>query len=210
MASLDSLWSRFMLDDKEEQGVQAPQPVEEIAHRLAGCFFTKRTLNVDLVARTFKPLWTPVRELKIRDIGDNILLFEFEDNLDLECVLEFEPWTFDKHIMAPWWRKSGSKGALASPQASGMNTSTSSESELMREVIIEESRAANLSNMDVSGVSEAVDRSGYSDSGGTNSLTKSIQGLCMDKFMANASLMDFNIVPKASDVVDLTQPCTIS
>nr|POE66524.1 hypothetical protein CFP56_18781 [Quercus suber] len=99
MASLDSLWSRFMLDDKEEQGVQAPQPVEEIAHRLAGCFFTKRTLNVDLVARTFKPLWTPVRELKIRDIGDNILLFEFEDNLDLECVLEFEPWTFDKHIM---------------------------------------------------------------------------------------------------------------
>ena len=36
-------------------------------------------------------------ELKIQDIGDNILLFEFEDNLDLKWVLEYEPWTFDKH-----------------------------------------------------------------------------------------------------------------
>ena len=38
-------------------------------------------------------------ELKIRDIGVNILLFEFEDNLDLERVLEHESWTFDKHIV---------------------------------------------------------------------------------------------------------------
>ena len=54
-------------------------------------------LNVDSIARTFKPLWKPVGELKIQDIGDNILLFEFEDNLDLKWVLEYEPWTFDKH-----------------------------------------------------------------------------------------------------------------
>nr|POF23658.1 hypothetical protein CFP56_76964 [Quercus suber] len=99
MAGLDSLWSRFTLDDDEEHGAEAPQPVEEIAHRLAWRFFTKRTLNVDSVAHTFKPLWKPVGELKIRDIGDNILLFEFEDNLDLERVLEHELWTFDKHIV---------------------------------------------------------------------------------------------------------------
>ncbi|XP_075654868.1 uncharacterized protein LOC142625044 [Castanea sativa] len=32
-------------------------------------------------------------------MGDNILLFEFEDCLDLECVLEFEPWSYDKHLV---------------------------------------------------------------------------------------------------------------
>ena len=99
MAGLDGLLSRFTLDDDKEHGVEAPQPEEEIAHRLVGRFFTKRTLNVDSVARTFKPLRKPVGELKIRDIRDNILLFEFEDNLDLKRVLEHEPWTFDKHIM---------------------------------------------------------------------------------------------------------------
>ena len=37
---------------------------------------------------------------KIRDIGGNILLFEFDDALDLERVLEFEPWTYDKSLVA--------------------------------------------------------------------------------------------------------------
>ena len=66
---------------------------------MAGKFFTKRVLNVDVVARTFKPLWRPRGELKIRDMGGNILLFEFEDCLDLERVLELEPWSYDKHLV---------------------------------------------------------------------------------------------------------------
>ena len=32
-------------------------------------------------------------------MGDNILLFEFEDCLDLERVLELEPWSYDKHLV---------------------------------------------------------------------------------------------------------------
>ena len=42
-------------------------------HRLAGRFFTKRVVNVDAIARTFKPLWKTIGELKIRDVGENIL-----------------------------------------------------------------------------------------------------------------------------------------
>ena len=55
-------------------------------HRLASRFFIKRVVNVDAIARTFK-LWETIGELKIRDVGENILLFEIEDVLDLECVL---------------------------------------------------------------------------------------------------------------------------
>ena len=99
MAGLENLWSRFSLDDEEEHGAEVPKPVEEVVHRLAGRFFTKRTLNVESVARTFKPLWKPTGKLKLRDLGDNILLFEFSDALDLARVLEFEPWTFDKNIV---------------------------------------------------------------------------------------------------------------
>jgi len=51
------------------------------------------------VGRTFKPLWKPIGEMKIRDIGGNILLFEFDDAMDLERVLEFEPWSYDKSIV---------------------------------------------------------------------------------------------------------------
>ena len=57
-------------------------------------------LYVDAVARTFKHLWRTTGELKIRDIGEHILLFEFEDVLDPEQVLEFKPWSYDKHLVA--------------------------------------------------------------------------------------------------------------
>ena len=51
-----------------------------------------------MLLHTFKPLWNPIGELRIRDVGENILLFEFEVVLDLERVLEFEPWSYDKNL----------------------------------------------------------------------------------------------------------------
>ena len=91
MASLDELWSRSSLTEEEERGVDVPRQKAEMIHWLAGRFLTKRVLNVDAVAWTFKSLWKPSGELKIRDVGEHTLLFEFEDNLDLERVLEYEP-----------------------------------------------------------------------------------------------------------------------
>ena len=56
-------------------------------------------VNAKVVGQTFKPLWKPIGEMKSRDIGGNILLFEFDDAMDLERVLEFEPWSYDKSIV---------------------------------------------------------------------------------------------------------------
>ena len=100
MATMEDLWARFSLTEEEEGGVEVPRQTEVVVHRLAGKFFTKRVLNVDAVARTFKPLWRVSGELKIRDLGENILLFEFDDNLDMERVLEYEPWSYDKSFVA--------------------------------------------------------------------------------------------------------------
>ena len=99
MAGLDEMWARFSLLEEEERGVEVSQQRALIVHRLVSKFLTKLVLNVDAMARTFKSLWKLIGELKIRDVGDNIPLFEFEDILDLERVLEFEPWSYDKHLV---------------------------------------------------------------------------------------------------------------
>lgn len=99
MAGLEDLWSRFSLSEEEVRGADVPQLGEATIYCLAGKFFTKRVVNVEAVARTFKPLPKTVGELKIRDSGGNILLFEFEDELDLLRVLEFEPWSYDKNLV---------------------------------------------------------------------------------------------------------------
>nr|POF20845.1 uncharacterized protein CFP56_14359 [Quercus suber] len=40
------------------------------------------------------------QEEAIRDAGDNVLVFEFDDIIDLERVLEYEPWSYDKSLIA--------------------------------------------------------------------------------------------------------------
>ena len=96
---MDDLWARFTLSEEEVQGADVPSSKEASVHRLAGKFLTKRIVNAEAVARTFKPLWKPAGELKIRDVGRNGLVFEFYDALDLERVLEFEPWSYDKSLV---------------------------------------------------------------------------------------------------------------
>lgn len=99
MANIEDFWARFSITEGEEQGADVSKQGELCLYRLAAKFFTKRVVNTEAVARTFKPLWQPSGELKIRDIGGNLLLFEFEDSMDLERVLEFEPWSYDKSLV---------------------------------------------------------------------------------------------------------------
>ena len=100
MAGLEDLWAWFTLTEDEERGADVLNQEDVEVHRLVGRFFTKRVLNDDVVARTFKPLWKLASKLKIRDSGDNVLIFEFEDILDLEQVLEYEPWSYEKSLIA--------------------------------------------------------------------------------------------------------------
>lgn len=53
MAGLNKLWSRFSLTEEEEGGAEVLLQVETVIHQLTSKFFTKRVLNVDVVARTF-------------------------------------------------------------------------------------------------------------------------------------------------------------
>ena len=91
MAHIDDLWARFSIMEEEEQGADVPKQVEPCLFRLAAKFFTKHVMNEEAVARTFKPLWKLCGKLKICDIGGNLLLFEFDDTMDLKRFLEFEP-----------------------------------------------------------------------------------------------------------------------
>ena len=88
MDGMENMWSRFSLNEEEECGAEVSKDDVKEINRLAGRFFTKRVLNVEAVGCTFKPLWKLKGEVKIRDLRDNILVFEFEERLDLERVLE--------------------------------------------------------------------------------------------------------------------------
>ena len=67
---------------------------------LVAKFFTKRALSVEVVARTLRPLWKTKQDFHIKDLGNHMILFSFEDDLDVEHVLLGAPWSFDKYLIA--------------------------------------------------------------------------------------------------------------
>jgi len=56
MAGLDEMWAHLLLSEVEDGGAEVTSQEEIKIHRLAGKFLTKRVLNVEVVACTFKPL----------------------------------------------------------------------------------------------------------------------------------------------------------
>uniref|UniRef100_A0A2N9F204 Reverse transcriptase domain-containing protein n=1 Tax=Fagus sylvatica TaxID=28930 RepID=A0A2N9F204_FAGSY len=99
MESLEGLWEKFSLSENEGNLVDLISTADQPKSCLATKFLTRRALNAEAVARTFKPLWRTDHGFTIRDMNDNILVFAFEDEADRERVMLGEPWAYDKHLV---------------------------------------------------------------------------------------------------------------
>ena len=56
-------------------------------------------VNVEAVARTFRPIWRTKWNFEVSTAGENILLIAFELEIVAEKVLQGEPWVFDRHLV---------------------------------------------------------------------------------------------------------------
>lgn len=102
MNSILKDWNKQSLTDREDINVDFEPPDVHSSGKdftLAAKFLTKRTLNVEAVARTFSPLWKSQNDFHIKDASNNIFLFVFESDANTECVLVNEPWSIDKHLV---------------------------------------------------------------------------------------------------------------
>ena len=99
MESIEDMWKNFSLSNKEGLDVDLANTSQQSENILAAKFLTSRVLNMDAMARTFKPLWKTRQSFTVQDIGGNKVAFVFEDAMDLERVLMNEPWTYDKFLV---------------------------------------------------------------------------------------------------------------
>ena len=65
---------------------------------LVAKFYTRCSVNLEAVEKTFRPLWRTKHKFEVSDAGNNRMLFVFET---VEKVLLGELWSFDRHSGFP-------------------------------------------------------------------------------------------------------------
>ena len=99
MEEITQNWRKLSLSEEEGRNIDLSKNKREGSLVLAARFLTRRTVNIEVVARTFHPLWRTRRDFEVSDAGNNIVLFEFELEADVVKVLLGEPWSFDRHLV---------------------------------------------------------------------------------------------------------------
>ncbi|KAK9988559.1 hypothetical protein SO802_028798 [Lithocarpus litseifolius] len=92
----------FRFEALEEEGSEySCQTVEILGGKvIAAKFFTRRVLNMEAIARTFKQLWATKKGFEVKDLGNHVVLFVFSDKTDADRVLLGEPWSYDKYLVS--------------------------------------------------------------------------------------------------------------
>ena len=99
MEDLTRDWKKLSLTEKEGDKLDLSKNKKTQVFVLAAKFFTRRSMNVEAVAKTFRPLWRTRKAFEVSEAGDNRLLFAFQTAEDVEKVLLGEPWSFDRHLV---------------------------------------------------------------------------------------------------------------
>ena len=102
MDDLTQNWSCLTLTDREGLGCSLTTEDSLEDFSIIAKFFTKRALNIDVIARTFNPLWRSRNGFKIQKYGDHTILFTFDNKNDMDKIISNEPWSFDKHLVVMW------------------------------------------------------------------------------------------------------------
>ena len=90
----------LQLSEREGAEIVIGAPVIESNKVLIGKFFTKRQVNLELVARVLRSVWKRNQNFEVSDLRDNKALFLFQNEDDANKVLLLGPCSFDKYLIA--------------------------------------------------------------------------------------------------------------
>ena len=102
MKSLSVQWERLSLTEEEGSTYKSETFEQGGGHVVAAKFYTRRALNMKAIAWTFKSVWLTKSGFEVKDVGNHVVLFIFEDSVDAEQIIIGEPWSYDKFLVSLW------------------------------------------------------------------------------------------------------------
>ena len=59
----------------------------------------RKTVNVEAMKNVFIKIWKLTRGLSVREVGDRLYLFYFDDLLEKDRAFQKQPWSFNKSLL---------------------------------------------------------------------------------------------------------------
>lgn len=92
-----------MEDEEEEEPIHIEASEGPNDHTISLCLigklWTTKSYNVFSLMETMKKIWHPLKGVTCREMGNNMISFEFQAKGDMQRVLSMEPWHFNKHAL---------------------------------------------------------------------------------------------------------------
>ena len=99
MDSLTNQWHNLSLDEREGGKLSIKKNRATLEYTIATKFLTTRVLNTEPIVRTFNPLWQSRNGFKVKEAGEHIRLFVFDNVEKVDKIMASEPWSFDRHLV---------------------------------------------------------------------------------------------------------------
>lgn len=99
MEEITKWCERLKLLTKEGKEVDLNSQEVADGFMLVGKFLTERSINLEAVAKELKPIWKTKKSFEVQDMGENKVPYVFETKEDLDRVMLFSPWSFDKYLI---------------------------------------------------------------------------------------------------------------
>ena len=64
-----------------------------------GKIFTKRNINLEVMKVVLYNIWKLSHGFEIKEVGDKVYVFQFEDGSEKDKVLVRQPWSFNKALI---------------------------------------------------------------------------------------------------------------
>ena len=96
--SLTKHWSNLSLNNREGGGVRLAREKSSSECIVVAKFLTKRALNMEAIIHTFNPLWRSKNGFEVRNAGDHVMLFVFDNKEEVDKIFAVEPWSFDNIV----------------------------------------------------------------------------------------------------------------
>ncbi|KAJ8765399.1 hypothetical protein K2173_012096 [Erythroxylum novogranatense] len=88
------------LEYEDEPGRIEQQYTEsERQHCVIGRLLTEKIINFPIFKQIIASIWRPVKGMMIKDLGNNVFIFQFFHHLDMDRVLRDGPWNYQQQIL---------------------------------------------------------------------------------------------------------------